>query len=164
MSCFIMKGFSAPTTTQFNMISIADRGEKADMPASEADAAHFLLMLDAGVQAHVQTLTPATQIGAQACERFRSVMTMLVKSRLIVVCQQYTSAVKPVLVGAMCETACSAHGVACASCVELKPEKQVRRLGTAIDHFRQSIVDLLGGDTFTAIQMSAAMVSKPRAI
>jgi hypothetical protein len=114
-------------------------------------------MLDEAVQAHVQT--PRTQIGAQAGERFRSVMALLVKARLIEVCQQYASALRPVLVGAMCETACAANCVVCASCVELKPEKQVWRLGAAIDHFRHSIVDLLGGDTFTAIQMSAAMVS-----
>eukprot|EP00953_Heterococcus_sp_UTEX-ZZ885_P030745 16218-Heterococcus_DN1.PRE.2 len=132
------------------------------MPVSEGDATQLLLVLDALVAEHARILTPATVVGQEAYEKLKPVMRFLVELRLVMVCQNYTAAIKPLLVGAMRETACLAHPLACPSYVILEAERRVWRLSAAIDHYLQSTIDLLGGGSFTAAQMSAAVVSSAR--
>eukprot|EP00611_Tribonema_gayanum_P011181 TRINITY_DN21349_c0_g1_i1.p2 TRINITY_DN21349_c0_g1~~TRINITY_DN21349_c0_g1_i1.p2 ORF type:complete len:107 (+),score=27.44 TRINITY_DN21349_c0_g1_i1:309-629(+) len=101
------------------------------MPASEQDSMSLLMVLDSLVAEHSSKLTPPSEAGREALERLKPVMRFLVELRLVMVCQNYTAAIKPLLVGAMREDACLAHPMACAPEVVQEAEKRVQRLSAA---------------------------------
>jgi uncharacterized membrane protein len=143
---------------KFNTVTSLQFFQQCNMPVSEADATRFLTTLDILVAEHAHKLTSAPALDEEGLHRLTPVMALLVRLRLIRVCKQYVSTIKPLLLGAMGETACLSPCEACASCLKSESERQSWRLKAAIDHYEQSTLVLLGGDSFTAAQMSAALV------
>jgi hypothetical protein len=137
----------------FNTVTSLQFLQQCNMPVSEADATHFLTTLGILVAEHAHKLTSAPAFEEEGLR-----ILTLVRLRLIRVCKQYASTIKPLLLGAMGETACLSPCKACASCLKSESERQSWRLKAAIDHYEQSTLELLGGDSFTAAQMSAALV------